>query len=313
MATRAARGISERFDWMTLQPIFTGLFTLFLAVIGFRGLHWLLTRDGNLVNALPLPLRDGFPREWAVGAAVGWGLALVVVLPAMLSGNLSVRLVLERSTVPALFIGVATLLVVTLVEEVVVRGYLLPRLKGVIGTTLATLALSTIYGISVVPSDILNSEHGPVLGCTLLGILFAMAYLRTHAVWLPWGLHFAYRAVIGIVFGLPVLGDSQYSSIVDGYATGPYWLTGGTFGLDAAFLTRIAFLAAMIVLYIATRDYAWNYTHPPIVAAGYEVNVPPPAAHVAMERETTAVSPPPLVQILPAPPPPSPVPGIHPE
>ena len=81
------------------------------------------------------------------------------------------------------------------------------------------------------------------------------------------------------------------------YATGPRWLSGGAFGLDAALLTGAAMLAAMVVLYRETRDYAWRYTHPPIVAGGYEVTVAPPAAHVAMEK---AASPPPLVQILPA-------------
>jgi len=81
------------------------------------------------------------------------------------------------------------------------------------------------------------------------------------------------------------------------YATGPRWLSGGAFGLDAALPTALVMLAGMIVLYRATRDYAWKYTHPPIVAAGYEVTVAPPAAHVAMEK---AAAPAPLVQILPS-------------
>jgi hypothetical protein len=51
------------------------------------------------------------------------------------------------------------------------------------------------------------------------------------------------------------------------------------------------------VLYRITRDFAWNYTHRPIMPAGYAVTIAPPAAHAAMEE--AAVKAPALVQILP--------------
>jgi hypothetical protein len=52
-----------------------------------------------------------------------------------------------------------------------------------------------------------------------------------------------------------------------------------------------------------TSDWAWSYTHPPIIPAGYDVTVAPPAAHVAMEQAAAnagPVNPGSLVQILPA-------------
>ena len=60
-----------------------------------------------------------------------------------------------------------------------------------------------------------------------------------------------------------------------------------------------------------TREYAWLYTYKPIVAAGYPMDVKPPAAHTAMEQ--APAPPPPLVQIMPLPsaPPPSPVSPLH--
>jgi hypothetical protein len=50
-----------------------------------------------------------------------------------------------------------------------------------------------------------------------------------------------------------------------------------------------------------TGDYAWSYTHPPIIPAGYDVTIAPPAAHVAMEQAVAAqpINPASLVQILP--------------
>jgi hypothetical protein len=57
------------------------------------------------------------------------------------------------------------------------------------------------------------------------------------------------------------------------------------------------------VLVRVTDDYAWSYTHPPIIPAGYDVTIAPPAAHVAMEQAAGAeqpINPASLVQILPA-------------
>ena len=42
-------------------------------------------------------------------------------------------------------------------------------------------------------------------------------------------------------------------------------------------------LFANVYLYRVTTDYAWDYTHPPIIPGGYDVTIPPPAAHLAME------------------------------
>ena len=56
----------------------------------------------------------------------------------------------------------------------------------------------------------------------------------------------------------------------------------------------------VVVLVRVTRDYEWEYTHRPIIAGGYPVDVAPPAAHTAMEQEA---KPPALVQILPVEPP----------
>ena len=130
-------------------------------------------------------------------------------------------------------------------------------------------------------------------------MLLAIAYLRTHGLWLGWGLHFGYRVIMAVLIGLPVAGRNAFGSLLDTYANGPRWLTGGFYGLDAALLTALFLLAAIPVLYRVSRDWSWRYTHQPIISAGYEVTVAPPAAHVAMEKSTNA-APPPLVQIQPS-------------
>jgi hypothetical protein len=111
---------------------------------------------------------------------------------------------------------------------------------------------------------------------------------------------------MGILFGLPVSGITDFASIIETRAFGRPWLTGGDYGPEGAAITAIVLLIGIVVLVRITRDYAWHYTYVPIVAAGYPMEPAPPAAHVAMvqqaeqaeqARPAAAVS---LVQILPS-------------
>jgi hypothetical protein len=137
----------------------------------------------------------------------------------------------------------------------------------------------------------------------LTSVLFCICWFRTHGLWLLWGLHFVWAASITALFGLPMAGDAAFTSVVDTRAFGPAWLTGGAYGPGAAALSILFLLAAIPVLVRVTGDYAWKYTHPPIIPAGYDVTIAPPAAHVAMEQAAQTaqpVDPASLVQILPA-------------
>ncbi len=299
VAERAASGLTSRWPFYPLQPLLSAIFLLFLVVVGFALLEWIATRGGSLRSIVSLPLRPGWAREWGIGAAVGWGLALAAVLPVLLSGRLVGHLFTGLPMFGLAAVAIATLAVMSLVEELVFRGYAFRRLIEAMGPTWASLVLSFVFALMLLqgnpPERLLN---GLVVGM-LFGLILAMAYLRTHALWVGWGVHFAYRAVTAVVLGLPIAGRGDLATVTDSFARGPTWLTGGQFGLDGALITVPLMIAAFAAVFRLTRWYAWEYTHPEIVAAGYEVTVAPPAAHLAMEKTTGAV-PPPLVQILPA-------------
>ncbi len=274
------------------------VFLIFLAVLGFQLLDWVSTQGGERADALPLPVRKGWATEWGVGAAIGWGVCLTAILPVLLTGNLHGRISLAVVGSRGVAIGIAalTLLAATLAEEVIARGYPFQRLAAAVGPSWAAVLSSVGFAGALVWAGSPRNLWTAMLVGTLFGLVLAMAYLRTHALWVGWGLHFGFRVVMAVVIGLPVAGHGEFASVADVVATGPRWLTGGAYGLDAAVLTGVAMLVGMGVLYRATREYAWAYTAPTIVGAGYEVAVAPPAAHVAMERQAAA-PPPPLVQI----------------
>lgn len=81
---------------------------------------------------------------------------------------------------------------------------------------------------------------------------------------------------------------------------GPFWLTGGGFGLDGSWIALFVLLLLFPVVYRVTRDLDFQHNAPVIVAAGIAVDLDA-AAHsqheAAMGAETPAA--PSLVQILP--------------
>jgi membrane protease YdiL (CAAX protease family) len=295
IAERAAQGICVRFNLVAFQPLIEAFFLLFLVVVGFKALDWVAGRGRQRIEVLPLPRRPGWPTEWGVGAAIGWTLSLLAVMPLLLTGHLHSIVAIRTSQFGPIAAAILTLLVVTIAQEAIFRGYPFQRLTEAIGPSWASILLSVGFGIMLVSANPPGHLFMAVLGGSVFGLILSMAYLRTHGLWVGWGLHFAYRAVTAVILGLPIAGNVNLDSITNTYAAGPRWLTGGAFGPDAALLTTLIMLVGMALLYRATKEYAWQYTLSPIVSAGYEVTIAPPAAHVALEKAT---APPPLVQIL---------------
>lgn len=299
IAFRAGEGIAGRFGWSAgAEDLLVNLALLFLLLLGFTCLNWIGSRQGSVRQANALPLRATAREEWTRGVIIGWAAAVIAVIPMVIAGALHPEFSWKASAWGGTLLSILTLAVAALASEVAFRGFLFRRLIDAVGPTAATLLLSGIYAL--IGSMSPNATGLSFIIMIIAGVLFSVAYLRTHALWLGWGLHFAWAAVIAVVFGLPVSGVASYFSIVQTESGGPLWLTGGVYGPDGGLFTAILFIVVMVVVYKATRTYAWNYTHPVLVPAGYPMDVPPPAAHTAMEQAAPA-SAPSLVQIAPAP------------
>jgi len=295
ISSRAAQGIATRFNLPAAEALLEQIFFLFLLLTGFTLLHGVSHRPGGLRSANALPQRPTTRQEVLRGAALGWGMLLVAVLPMMLTGALHLQFWLEPRAWGLTVLALITLAIAALALEVAFRGFLYQRLIASFGTVAATILVALI---SALISSFRTSATGFSITLTFcMAILLAMAYLRTHALWLGWGLHFGWAAATAVLLGLPLAGDTTNNNLVTTTATGPIWLTGGIYGPEAAAFTLAVIFVSMAVLYRITRGYAWDYTHPPIVPAAYAVVIAPPAAHTAMEN-AAATAPAPLVQIL---------------
>ena len=301
VAGHAARGLSERFGLDAARPLLTSVFLLFLLAIGFSILQAIAHKTSTLREVLGLPKRPTAKREWQLGAALGWGLITLAILPMAAAGTLNVQFWTQLRAFGLLLVNLATLAVAALAEEVAFRGYPFRRLIEAVGPVAATIAMSLLFGLGHVLNP--GATWDSTLVTVLAGILLSVAWLRTRGLWLGWGLHFAWNASIGVLFGLPISGINDFSSVIQTRAFGKLWLTGGDYGPEGAAFTVIVLLVGIGVLVRLTRDYAWHYTYVPVVGAGYPMEAQPPAAHVAMEQlaqQTRPAAPVSLVQILPS-------------
>jgi hypothetical protein len=301
VAGRASRGISQRFSLNASRPLLTSIFLLFLLTVGFAILQGIARRGSSLREVLGLPRRPTARREWLTGAALGWGLVVLAVLPMALAGTLDIQFWTQSRAFGLLLLNLLTLAVAALVEEVAFRGYPFRRLIEAIGPVAATITMSLLFGLVHVLNP--SSTWTSTVVTMVAGLLLSVAWLRTRGLWLGWGFHFAWNASMGILFGLPISGINDFSSIVETRTIGHLGLTGGNYGPEGAAFTAIVLLIGIVILVRVTRDYAWHYTYVPIVPAGYPMEAAPPAAHVAMEKQAAAAapaSPTSLVQILPA-------------
>ena len=269
---------------------------VFLLLLGFGLMgRWFDGQRRPLV-CMGLQFRAGWPREWATGAAIGWGIVIATVLPMAVLGDLHISLYVSPRNIWLTAVNAALLLVAALMEEVVYRGYPFQRLIDAIGTTAATAVMAGLFGLM----HLWNPYHSlaSTLNIVLAGVLLALAYIRTRALWLVWGIHFAWNFSMGMLLGLPVSGISRFGTVVQADTNGPLWLTGGDFGPEASGVMTIVLVVAIMVLVRVTRDANWKYNAPVFVPAGIPMEVAPPVAHTAMAADAAA-APAPLVQILP--------------
>jgi uncharacterized protein len=301
LSISASNGLALRFNLIDAQRLIEAACLIFLIVLGFALLRAIERRLAPLRLTLGLPSRSTSRAEWATGAAIGWGLSVASVLPMALARSLYVRLWTTPRAFELLALSLTTLALTTLAKDIGLRGYAFQRLIDATGPVRATILMALL---SALYTSFNPAASGAAIAISVVAsIVFSLCWLRTHALWLLWGLHFATAASTAVLFGLPAGGITRFSTVVATRTSGPLWLTGGDYGPSAALLTIFFLLAAIPILVRATSDYAWNYTHPPLIPAGYDVTIPPPAAHVAMEasaQQSQPVNPASLVQILPA-------------
>ncbi len=305
LANQAAQG----FTLGAALPLTRNLFQLFLEIIGFGYMGLAFDKNRQPLQAMGFVSRPGQRfgqlREFALGAALGWGMMVSVALVLAFAGTLYVHFWWTPRAFLLLAMQLGTLAAGALAGEMVFRGYPFQKLIEAFGSFTATVLACLFFGLLRMASPDAGTAGIWVSG--IAALLLSLAYLRTRALWLPWGIHFAWLASMGMLFGLPIAGNTDGAIVVQTTTYGSRWMTGGDYGPEAGWLAFLALLVGVYVLLRITRQLAWQVNQPELKPAGIPVDIPhrAPASPVApavvsiasQVAPTTTV--PSLIQIAP--------------
>ena len=267
LAHHGAQGLLQD-DW---NPLIEQAMLAFLLIVGYASMGFWLDREPHPVGAQGFPPRAGLTVEIGMGVATGWALAVVCVLPMVVFGGISIVLSGDLASWGWLAADAAFFALAALVEEVAFRGYAFQRFVRALGPIGASLGFAAYYAL--VQSLIPGSGRASFAVSAALGLVLATAYLRTRALWLSWGLNFAWKASRALLFGLAVNGDNTHSHVIQGDPMGPIRLTGGAFGLDGSWLAFVVMLVAIPVVFRVTRELDFRYNAPVLKPGGIPVDL----------------------------------------
>jgi membrane protease YdiL (CAAX protease family) len=180
---------------------------------------------------------SGAPVEWARGAGLGVLMGLLTLAPLYVFGVYRVegfgdgfRLVKQ----------IPEMLLVSVIEELLIRGVMFRIAEQAWGSRRALVFSSVLFVAAHLPGDI--SLMG-VLVTAAASLTFTAAYQFSRRLWLPMGMHFAWNYLFSAVFSVPVSGH-EANGWLHGSLTGPEWLSGGAYGVEASFMALVVWLTA---------------------------------------------------------------------
>lgn len=205
---------------------------------------WLFVRfiDKKSFVSIGLTLK-GYENDLRLGLALGAGMISLGFLILFILGFLSI----DGFSFPVMTIILYLVLfiVVSLHEEIMMRGYVLNNLMHSMNRYVA-LSISSVIFMSI---HLLNPNVSflSVVNLFLAGIVLGIYYMHKQNLWLPIGMHLAWNFFQGPIFGFEVSGI-ETDNIISQSITGNEIITGGAFGFEGSIIATI--LIVTMILYL---------------------------------------------------------------
>ncbi len=204
-----------------------------LALVTFASLVAWRVFEGRAPRTTWLAVDGDAARELGLGFLVGILLVGLALLPLAIVGSFEI---LSRECQIGqhgrfLFSTGLLLLVAAAIEELLFRGYPLFALESGRGRAFAVAFTSVVFALLHAG----NPHFGATAAVTLAGIgaVLAVSVLQRRSVWEAFGAHVGWNWMLASGVALPVSGLTMPSPCYSGALSGPIWLTGGGFGLEA--------------------------------------------------------------------------------
>jgi len=250
-ANLAAGELQDVTPWMAAKYALYFLFEL----VALLGAFKIMTRvfERKPLGMVGLAFHPAWVKELCVGLIIGGVMMVLVgVAEALLALTRFTPSPLAATSELAYGGGLFLILFISATnEELVFRGYPFQKLVESLGPGGAVVLASACFGLM----HLGNPDHTlfSTINTMLVGVPLSIAYLRTRALWMPVGIHFAWNYVQGFVFGLPVSGFRLPATVLNPRVHGGAWLTGSTYGPEGGLLCTVVVVGATLFLFLSPR------------------------------------------------------------
>lgn len=210
----------------------------------------------KLLYNRPLQQMGFYKQGWAKGLLLGGGLGILSIsIPfvfLIITGNATVteidasyllRIDFLHDFIFFVFVG--------FFEEILSRGFMMTALKTTRNKWLVLVVPSVIFGALHAGNP--NVTFFSMVNIALVGILFALLFIKTGKLWVPIGYHITWNFVQGNIFGVAVSG-TQTNSLMSTTFTGSALLTGGEFGIEGGLPCTVVILASILLVHFFMKN-----------------------------------------------------------
>lgn len=194
---------------------------------------------------------SGAGKEFGTGLLLGLGLFTACILVLMMLGIYRIE-----GLNPWHFLLPVIPMVISsgVFEELVYRGVLFRVLEEYLGSWIALLLASLVFGLRH-----LSNPEGTLQGALFItveaGILLGAAFMLTRRLWLAIGLHMSWNYAQAAIYSGAVSGVEMPPGLIRNVIAGPDVLTGGKFGIESSVVAfALATAAGVVMLVMAVRQ-----------------------------------------------------------
>ena len=233
---------------VNLVPADNPVVSIVLTVLAILVAYLAYAAYVRLIEKRPVKELEGSRalRELGLGLLVGLGVFSLIIAILWILGVYRVSGVNSWLVLfPALVANVPS----GFIQEIIFRGVIFRITEEGLGPWWALGISSVLFGIIHVLSA--GATVQSVIAITLeAGVLLGAAYLLTHRLWLPIGIHVAWDLANDGIFGAGAAGISGESirGILQAALSGPAILSGGSAGVEASVVSVVVLLAVSIYM-----------------------------------------------------------------
>ena len=218
---------------MMVSQLFGTLFTV-----------WIFQKFINRESFTSIGLEfSGYKDDFVSGLLLGVGLIVLGFGTLYIFNFLSVASI-QFSLIDQLFY-LSLFAVVSLNEEIAIRGYILQNLSSSFNKYIALVLSSLVFMIMHIGNP--NMSAVPLFNLFLAGLLLGVYCIHKNNLWFPIGAHITWNYFQGPVLGFEVSGTDVDSIFIQSL-NGSELITGGEFGFEGSIILTVLMIIGSVYL-----------------------------------------------------------------